>query len=232
MAPNLVYKFFLSDVFFILLVCIFGQVMGDNDTPVPNRRTVLKTVGASTAFGVMSGVASGDDSRRNYVGASYDTTSHMEQRRATGQFKSGSDGIKGRLKVGGFHVDFGDSSPLQAVRNDNGARKYVLTSEEANHKREGEPLRVHFTDFTDAPGYTDHISGFLNRRNPKFSKLGFTIGEPNEGYGRTFVRGLLNNRGKGTRPVGYDEVPEVPSEGIAKNTSIRTRSERARGGSQ
>lgn len=190
----------------------------NNTTRRVKRRSVLHSIGgvASAITFTGTGVSENLQSADQLLGITYDTLTHLPQRRAVGQIAEKDGGITGKLNIGGFNVKFGQDSPLKPSSASPYPEYYIKKTQE-KFRREDLPLVVRFNVMGD------HISGKATRPHKEYGKLGFTMGPVGSRSEDDVVNGLkrgLMENGEGVKPKGLDSVPPVPDSGVPKNTAF------------
>lgn len=180
------------------------------------RRRLLQAIGASAGTSALIPghvAATNTSKRRNMLGTSYDTVTHMEQRRAQANLKSESDGMSGKLSVGGFNVRFGKDEPIRPAQSSGASNVYEFYS--TAHTKGNSPLHVKFEDLGRV------VAGWITYDDAEHGRLGFSLGKEKAGYSHDKITRALMNKGQGVPPKqDGGDVPDVPNKGVPMNTSM------------
>lgn len=188
----------------------------------PSRRKILKAIGTSSGVGVIGANPVGAAKEESkFIGYSYDSVTHMIQRPGTLKLKRHKQGITGRLNIAGYpSIEIGNGDEPLEPRNSGYTPTYGIYLDEPQYtNKDGKLLQLKFID----SGYS--ITGEATYGSPEYSTIGFTLlSEKSENPKRRVKKSLINN-GEGKKPENMGHTPDVPSEGVPRNTSIAAISE-------
>ncbi|WP_241430672.1 hypothetical protein [Haloferax elongans] len=185
----------------------------DDEQSIIRRRRFIQ--GASAAVGVSAIGKYGIEKvsakgSRKYVGVSYDTRTHITQRKCTADLNYKSDGqLSGILKIAGYNIPVGNDGEVEPNSNDN-MWSYWVEKDGKKFEQDGQKLqiRLHFDG--------DRMVGWMTRPSQEFAKLSFSMNAVDNGATMDKVEKALNPKDLSK----FDKNPNIPKKGIPKETSM------------
>ncbi|WP_154552126.1 hypothetical protein [Halorhabdus sp. CBA1104] len=181
-----------------------------------SRRSVLKQMSGSVGAGLvgLSGIGTvAADSKRKFVGVTYDTRTHQVQRPAHAQIQHHGEGeISGKLQLGGFNIKLGDSGTLSPYKKAGPLWQYYIELTEPQYTRDGEKLICKL----EFDGH--HIVGIVTRPSDRFADLSYTMNAKENGASVGKIRKMLSPEEEAKK---FDEVPDISEKGVPTSTSLK-----------
>ncbi|MEF8974895.1 MAG: hypothetical protein V5A21_01540 [Halapricum sp.] len=198
----------------LIKIAMPGDKIGER---IPfNRRSVLKQMSGSVGASILglSGISTvAADSKREFVGVTYDTRTHQVQRPAHAHIQHHGEGeITGKLQLGGFNIKLGDSGRLSPYKKAGPLWQYYIELTEPQYTRDGEKLICKL----EFDGH--HIVGLLTRPSDRFADLSYTMNAKDNGASVGKIRKMPSPEEQAKK---FDKVPDISEKGIPTSTSLK-----------
>ncbi|ADE01654.2 hypothetical protein [Haloferax volcanii] len=179
-----------------------------------NRRRfvqgVSSTVGVS-GLGVSGLGKASAEGAREYIGVSYDTRTHITQRKCTASLNYKPDGrLSGILKIAGYNIPVGSDGRIKP-NSSSDMWSYWIEKEEEKFQEDDQKLQIRL-NFDG-----DRMVGWMTRPTPKFAKLSFSMNAVDRGATMDKIESALNPKDLSK----FDKNPTIPQKGIPTETSIQ-----------